>query len=215
MTTITRFLSVRADMLLMRSVLVVTILALSAFMFKVKSNNNIKSSSLSEDQEAFVLMAAEIAMFECERTGIPTSITIAQAILESSWGKAPIAVYGNNFFGIKCKSWWQGDVVYHKDDDLDKNGNLIESCFRAYNNIEASFRDHSDFLVNSERYEKLFSLSEVDYNGWAHGLKSCGYATDKQYAEKLIGIIERLNLYEYDMLMHPHYFYADENTNKH
>ena len=132
------------------------------------------------------------------RVGIPASVKLAQAIVESNAGRSNLAVNSNNHFGIKCKSYWTGLQYYHKDDDLDKNGKLIESCFRAYQNIENSFRDHSDFLRNSGKYDILFSLDKTDYKGWAWGLKSCGYATDRSYAEKLIQTIEEFKLYRFD-----------------
>ena len=150
------------------------------------------------NKDRFVKAVSRIAVIEKNRTGVPASITAAQAILESSWGNAPIAKAGNNYFGIKCKSWWTGSTILHEDDDYDKDGNLIQSCFRAYDSVEDSFRDHSDFLLSSERYAPLFELSPTDYRGWAHGLRACGYATDKRYGDKLIAIIERLELYILD-----------------
>ncbi len=149
-------------------------------------------------EDAFVRAVAHMAIQERIRTGVPASITAAQAILESNWGRAPIARSGNNYFGIKCKSYWTGRTVKHKDDDLDAKGKLVESCFRAYDNIEDSFRDHSDFLRGSERYARLFEHAVTDYASWAHGLRQCGYATDKAYGDKLVGIIERLELYALD-----------------
>ncbi len=149
-------------------------------------------------EDAFVRAVAHMAIQERIRTGVPASITAAQAILESNWGRAPIAQRGNNYFGIKCKSYWTGRTVAHVDDDRDAAGQLTESCFRAYDNIEDSFRDHSDFLRASERYAQLFRHAITDYKSWAHGLRQCGYATDETYGEKLIGIIERLELYALD-----------------
>ena len=154
--------------------------------------------ALDADEAAFLAYVSELALTERYRTGIPASITAAQAILESNWGRAPIAVAGNNYFGIKCKRYWTGDVVLHEDDDYDAGGRLTRSCFRAYDAVEDSFRDHSDFLRDRERYASLFLLAPDDYEAWAHGLKACGYATDPRYGHKLIGIIERLGLGELD-----------------
>ena len=154
--------------------------------------------ALSADKAAFLTYVSDLALAERTRTGIPASITAAQAVLESNWGRAPVAVAGNNYFGIKCKRSWTGDVVLHEDDDYDAGGRLTRSCFRAYDAVEDSFRDHSDFLRERERYASLFLLDADDYEAWAHGLKACGYATDPRYAHKLIGIIERLGLDELD-----------------
>lgn len=147
---------------------------------------------------AYIDRFSQLAVDEMNRVGIPASIKLAQAVVESNAGRSNLAMNSNNHFGIKCKSYWTGLQYFHKDDDLDKNGKLIESCFRAYQNIENSFRDHSDFLRNSGKYDILFSLDKTDYKGWAWGLKSCGYATDRSYAEKLIRTIEEFKLYRFD-----------------
>ena len=96
----------------------------------------------------------------------------------------------NNHFGIKCHGW-TGRTVY-KDDDA-KN-----ECFRAYDSAFDSFEDHSRFLVKGQRYRSLFSLKTTDYKGWARGLKAAGYATNPQYADKLIDLIQLYKLYQYD-----------------
>lgn len=150
------------------------------------------------DEAAFVTYVSELAVAERYRAGVPASITAAQAILESNWGRAPIAVAGNNYFGIKCKRSWTGATVLHEDDDYDAKGRLTRSCFRAYDAVADSFADHSDFLRDRERYAELFAYDVTDYVAWAHGLRKCGYATDPEYAHKLIGIIERLGLAELD-----------------
>jgi len=141
----------------------------------------------------------DIAIREMHRSGIPASITLAQGILESSWGNGSLAIKANNHFGIKCKDYWTGPSYYHKDDDY-KKGKLIKSCFRAYESAEDSYIDHSNFLMDNPRYAVLFTYEKADYRKWAHGLKRCGYATDKKYAYKLINSIKRYKLYEYDLV---------------
>jgi LysM repeat protein len=126
-----------------------------------------------------------------QRTGIPASITLAQGMLESSYGRSTLATKGNNHFGIKCHSSWTGAKIFHDD-------NRRGECFRAYNSALESYRDHSEFLVNGSRYSGLFTLSKTDYKGWAHGLKKAGYATDPKYAHLLIGKIEEYGLHAYD-----------------
>ena len=121
---------------------------------------------------------------------IPASITLAQGLLESGAGKSLLTVSSNNHFGIKCHNEWTGRRFY-KDDDIK------DDCFRVYDNARESFEDHSKFLLRP-RYQSLFSLKTTDYKGWARGLKACGYATNPQYADKLIGLIELYGLYEYD-----------------
>ena len=142
------------------------------------------------------------AILEMERDGIPASITLAQGILESGAGTSELAQNANNHFGIKCGTGWNGKTYQKKDDDRDANGNLIESCFRKYDKVEDSFHDHGEFLRDPRkeyRYGFLFKLDRNDYRGWAEGLEAAGYSTSNTYSEKLIDIIERYKLYEYDI----------------
>lgn len=146
----------------------------------------------------------DIAISEMYRSGIPASIKLGQGILESDCGNSVLSNSSNNHFGIKCKKEWGGSTYYHKDDDLDKKGKLIESCFRAYYSSYESYIDHSEFLSNRDRYSVLFSFHHTDYKQWAYGLKAAGYATAKGYAEKLISIIERYDLAKYDYYANPY-----------
>ena len=122
---------------------------------------------------------------------IPASITLAQGILESGYGEGTLAKKANNHFGIKCHKGWKGKSITHDDDEKDE-------CFRSYKNPLRSYRDHSLFLVDRDRYSSLFTLNRKDYKGWALGLKAAGYATDPKYADKLISLIERFNLTRFD-----------------
>ena len=126
-----------------------------------------------------------------EKYGIPASIVMAQALLESDNGNSRLAKEASNHFGIKCKGDWKGETILHHDDARDE-------CFRVYASVEDSFLDHGAFLDNSPRYNKLFNLKEDDYKGWAHGLRECGYATNPNYGPMLIKIIEDNKLYLLD-----------------
>ncbi|MFM2394158.1 MAG: hypothetical protein RLZZ546_2140 [Bacteroidota bacterium] len=144
-----------------------------------------------------------IAIKEMDRTGIPASIKLAQALLESDYGKSLLATSANNHFGLKCGSQWTGKIFHKLDDDQDVEGNLVESCFRAYENADESFIAHSDFLKDPKkksRYGFLFQISHTDYQSWAIGLKNAGYASDPLYPEKLIKIIEKYELHKFDSL---------------
>ena len=125
------------------------------------------------------------------RTGIPASITLAQGMLESNYGRSTLATKGNNHFGIKCHSDWRGEKIYYDD-------NRRGECFRSYPTAEESYMDHSDFLTTGSRYKDLFKLSRTDYKGWAHGLRKAGYATDPKYATLLINKIDDCLLYTSD-----------------
>ena len=140
--------------------------------------------------EDYINRYKDIAIEQMMKHHIPASITLAQGLLESGAGKSLLTVSSNNHFGIKCHNEWTGRRFY-KDDDIK------DDCFRVYDNARESFEDHSKFLLRP-RYQSLFSLKITDYKGWARGLKACGYATNPQYADKLIGLIELYGLYEYD-----------------
>ena len=142
-------------------------------------------------RQAYIDRYYPLAVREMHRTGVPASITLAQALLESNAGQSPLATQANNHFGMKCHNDWSGERFY-KDDDK------ANECFRAYPSVEDSYRAHSDFLRGRERYKSLFDLDPADYKEWARGLRSAGYATDPGYADKLITLIEDFQLYRYD-----------------
>jgi len=148
------------------------------------------SKTYANATEAYIANYNVIAMKEMRSYKIPASITLAQGILESGSGNGRLAVEANNHFGIKCHGW-TGGKIYHDDDE-------DQECFRKYTYADSSFEDHSAFLTSRSRYSKLFQLKQDDYKGWAKGLRAAGYATDKKYPEKLISLIERYKLYEYD-----------------
>lgn len=180
----------------------IAFIILSIFYFQIILHPIIShANSISQyiPVESYISLHKNIAIYEMQRTGIPASVKLGQAILESSHGNSDLARNSNNHFGIKCKREWQGKKYYHKDDDRDRRGRLIKSCFRVYDDVESSFIDHSNFLLTRDRYAALFSISpKTDYKAWAYGLKACGYATAEKYAEKLITVIEKYQLYLYD-----------------
>jgi flagellum-specific peptidoglycan hydrolase FlgJ len=161
------------------------------------------NSSPKLEGVAYVTQYQDLAVAEMYRTGIPASIILAQGMHESNYGSSNLATLANNHFGIKCKTYWKGQTYYHKDDDLDAKGDLIESCFRAYNDAIESYIDHSNFLQYSGNYSWMFTLSRTDFTAWAYGLKNSGYATDKNYAYKLIKLIEVYNLDRFDTAQNP------------
>jgi|GEM_PF-1147088 len=158
-------------------------------------------ASCQDKIDRYTTQYADIAISEMHRSGIPASITLAQGMFESGYGESESALSYNNHFGIKCKKEWTGPYYYKYDDDRDRNGKLIESCFRAYPTVLASYQDHTNFLIERERYAVLFTFHHTDYVNWALGLESCGYATNKMYAERLIEIIERYSLNQYDQMI--------------
>lgn len=140
---------------------------------------------------AYIENYKDIAKKNMANHGVPASIALAQAILESGAGTGTLCRKANNHFGIKCHKDWNGPGVNHDDDEL-------QECFRQYENAYDSYQDYAAFLRGRKWYDPLFKLPKDDYKGWAKGLKAAGYATDPAYPSKLIGIIERYQLQKYD-----------------
>lgn len=140
---------------------------------------------------AYIENFKNVAKENMVKSGIPASITLGQAILESGAGTGPLSVQANNHFGIKCHKEWTGSSIKYTDDEENE-------CFRKYDQPSESFKDHSYFLTSRPRYAELFDFEKDDYRSWAYGLKAAGYATDSKYPDKLIGLIERYQLNKFD-----------------
>ncbi len=176
--------------------LLVILLATGCGLFRSPVEYNSPAAQL-----AYIQKYKDVAIAEMNRSGIPASIIMAQALLESGSGLSELSQKANNHFGIKCTRQWTGATFRKKDDDRDSTGSLVESCFRRYNNVAESYADHGDFIRDprsSYRYGFLFNLDRTDYKSWARGLQSAGYATSTEYSNRLIALIERLQLYQYD-----------------
>ena len=143
--------------------------------------------------EEYIQTYKDIAIREMKAHKIPASITLAQGLLESGAGNSALAREAKNHFGIKCHKGWEGDTYYMDDDEKNE-------CFRKYDDVEQSFRDHSEFLCGRSRYAALFDLDITDYEGWAKGLKAAGYATNPKYAQLLIDRIKLYDLTQYDQI---------------
>jgi flagellum-specific peptidoglycan hydrolase FlgJ len=149
---------------------------------------------LSETQvRSYIERFSQTAISEMDKYGIPASISMAQAIVESRSGTSTLAVRNNNHFGIKCfsKSCAKGHCSNFTDDHH-------KDFFRKYTGPWESWREHSNFLMK-HRYHTLLKYGK-NYKAWAKGLREYGYATDESYDKKLIAIIERYNLQELDDL---------------
>ncbi len=158
---------------------------------KANTKSNVSKKYTPSSRQAYIDRYSNLAIKEMLRTGIPASITLAQAVLESGNGNSTLARNSKNHFGIKCHSDWKGKTFTWDDDKKNE-------CFRKYNSVEDSYRDHSDFLKNKSRYGFLFDLKPSDYKAWSKGLKKAGYATNPKYANLLIDIIEDNDLTVYD-----------------
>lgn len=146
-----------------------------------------------QDIRDYITRYSDVALKKMQEYKIPASITVAQGIFESACGKSRLATEGNNHFGIKCHAEWKGDTILIDDDEL-------QECFRKYESVEESYNDHSLFLTTRKRYSNLFELDIMDYKSWARTLKQDGYATNPQYADRLISLIERFNIAALDTI---------------
>ena len=163
-----------------------------------RQRDNFDYSKMSKAQAAFVRTWFVTAKGEQAKYGIPASVKMAQAMIESGVGTSYLARNANNFFGIKRGVGWTGAIEWRHDDDYDRHGRKVKSPFRKYRSGWYSFRDHSVFLSTNKRYSRLFDLSDKDYRGWAKGLKRAGYATGANYDGKIIRYIESLGLQAMD-----------------
>ncbi len=175
-----------------KSLLFIFCLVLIFSLFSCKVYKPVISANESGlSAENYINTYKDLAVSEMKRTGIPASITLAQGMIESDFGRSTLAREANNHFGIKCHNGWTGPTIRHNDEKRNE-------CFRKYLKPEESFYDHSDFLKSVSRYSFLFDLEPADYKGWARGLKKAGYATNPDYANMLIKKIEENNLEYFD-----------------
>ena len=143
-------------------------------------------------RQEYIFKWRHLAFENRELYGIPASITMGQAILESGYGNSTLAILTNNHFNIKCKKEWTGERRLWSDDNPD-------DCFRVYDSVEESYNDHGDYISSRSWYEFLFAYDVTDYKSWAKGLKKANYATDPKYAENLIRVIEDTHIYLFDL----------------
>lgn len=153
-------------------------------------------------QKDFINSIAPGAVALQKQYGVLASITIAQAILESGWGKSKLTVDANNLFGIKADSRWNGEVCLMRTAEYRPTGEkyYIDAGFRKYSSLEQSTEDHALFLVNNSRYKKHGFFEAKDYKGQAQALQNAGYATSPIYGQILIQLIEQYELYQYDSI---------------
>jgi flagellum-specific peptidoglycan hydrolase FlgJ len=159
-----------------------------------------KGAAIKTPQETFIDSIAQDAVISRRQTGVPASVTIAQAILESSWGKSRLAQEAKNYFGIKALGNKQGPagVVFMQTWEVEDGEDLVkEEPFRAYSSAAESFTDHGKFFVDNKRYAEAMA-AKGDPRQFAREINEAGYATDPSYAVKLISLMDKYNLYRFD-----------------
>ncbi|MEV1289845.1 sporangiospore maturation cell wall hydrolase GsmA [Micromonospora sp. NPDC049679] len=135
--------------------------------------------------------------------GVPASVTIGQAILESGWGRSKLSANDRNYFGIKCFGT-PGPIAAgcrtYRTTECDKAGKCFttSATFRTYSSMTDSYRDHGSFLKANSRYAASFNVNR-DANKFIYSIWKAGYATDPAYYTKMTGIMKTYNLYQYDI----------------
>lgn len=144
---------------------------------------------------AAVAVAAKDSQLD---SGVPASVTIAQGILESEWGRSGLAKKGQNYFGIKSKSGPgpAGIITMATWEVLGGKDVTVKDGFKAYHNLYESVMDHGRFLLTNTRYAKAFQTS--DPKEFTKRMHEAGYATDPSYTKKVVGLMDKYNLYQYD-----------------
>ena len=146
---------------------------------------------MASEKEAFIAEVAQYANKYMKTTKVPASLTIAQAILESNWGKSGLARQNKNLFGIKGKG-----ESYQTKEFIGGKWMTVTANFRTYDTFEGSVRDHNEMLKRLKRYKAV--LGERDYKQACVAVWKAGYATDPDYPKKLMAIIEAFELWKYD-----------------
>jgi flagellum-specific peptidoglycan hydrolase FlgJ len=132
-------------------------------------------------------------------SGIPASFTLAQAALESAWGASKLAQKGFNLFGVKADRSWKGDTISIITREVINGASvMVPAVWRAYPDWAGCLADRVEFFKRNPRYKACFN--ETTGPGWCRAVAAAGYATDPDYAEKLLGMIRGRNLTRFDTL---------------
>ena len=169
------------------------VVALCMMSLVVLTNTKTTLAQSNQQIQKYIEKYRSLAMSEQQRSGIPAAIKLAQGIHETGAGTSALAINANNHFGLKCKRGWNGQTYTYSD-------NRPNECFRKYAIDFESYQDHSNYLKANPRYAALFKLSVTDYAAWAMELRKAGYATNPDYAQNLIKLVETYRLQQYTYL---------------
>lgn len=149
------------------------------------------------DRLSFIKQVAAVAVKDYKYSKVLPSLVIAQCILESAWGQSKLSREANNYFGIKAGSNWHGKTYKIQTGEYSGNKKYMEyATFRSYDSLYESIKDHNKLLM-LPRYQKV--IQTTDYKKACYEVRAAGYATDPNYTNLLISLIEQYKLYTYDM----------------
>lgn len=159
---------------------------------------------MTAEQCEFLKTAVRAAQYAQRSYGVPASITIAQAILESGWGKSALATECNNFFGIKASNTLDPETYEQFPTHEYVNGQLVGilAAFRRYASPDLCFGAHARLLALADRYRPAMAV-RGDPAAFARALQRCGYSTNPNYASLLTELVEEFDLTQYDLQPEP------------
>lgn len=166
----------------------------------LSTGNTQASIFLNMTTDEYIATMGPIAQADFSRNGIFASVTLAQSIIESGWGKSGLTQKANNMFGIKCSSNWDGECINMQTGEYGSSGYYtINSNFRKYSSIEDSVNDHSLFLKENPRYPNAGVFDATTFAEQIRAIHSAGYATDPNYSSTIINTIEMYDLDKWDV----------------
>lgn len=149
------------------------------------------------DAQTFIALVGPAAQASAKTSGVPASFTVAQAALESGWGESLLARQGKNLFGVKADPSWRGQVLtFNTREFLRGAWVTVPAHWRKYADWQACMDDHAAFLRQNRRYAPCFACSSGE--AFARAVAQAGYATDPDYADKLVSIIDQHRLARLD-----------------
>ena len=166
----------------------------------ISTGNTQASIFLNMSTDEYIATMGPIAQADYSRNGIFASVTLAQSIIESGWGKSGLTQQANNMFGIKCSAGWEGECINMTTGEYGSGGYYTtDANFRKYPSIEDSVNDHSLFLIENPRYTEAGVFDAVTFQEQIRAIHNAGYATSPTYAENIINTILMYNLDEWDV----------------
>ncbi len=166
----------------------------------LSTGNTQASIFLDMSTDEYIATMGPIAQADFSRNDVFASVTLAQSIIESGWGKSGLTQQANNMFGIKCSSNWDGECINMETGEYGSSGYYTtDSNFRKYNSIEDSVNDHSLFLKENPRYPNAGVFDATTYQEQIRAIHNAGYATDPNYSSTIINTIEMYDLDKWDV----------------
>ena len=163
-------------------------------------DNSITAYAIDQANQAFIENVGNAAKKNYEKYNILPSLTVAQAILESNWGKSKLAKDYYNFFGMKAGNNYTGETVtLNTKEEISGELVTVKCKFRVYHSFDEGIEGYYKFITGIPRYSNL--IGETNYKEACRKIREDGWATDSSYTDKLISLIEKYNLTKYDCIV--------------